>query len=157
MSNTRILPHSPEPTTEPTVQHQAVPIDQAESENNSPTTQDGGHGENSTPLTTPQRLSRRVRTLPLGDNADVILAIIKALSDPSKRTIPSTKPSCDVILALVSKRDAALLASSLLFYLRSELTEEDAIEKWENNHRSMKELGEKKKEVRAASKASRIK
>lgn len=158
MSNTKIVPHLAEPTSDITVEDQFVPIDQENSDNNCQTTQEGSHkGDNSTPLTTPQRISRASTFQSLGDSTEVILAIIKTLSDPSKRTIPSTKPSCDVKLELLSKRDAVLLASSLLFHLRSELTEEDAIEKWENEHRSMKELCEEREEVRAASEEGRMK
>jgi hypothetical protein len=76
----------------------------------------------------------------LQDNADVISTYLLQLD--MQRPVPGKKPECDVGLHDLTLGDVKTLADGMLYFLKWEATDEDAIEKVLKSYPCMKELNE---------------
>mmetsp|Transcript_732 Transcript_732/g.1207 ORF Transcript_732/g.1207 Transcript_732/m.1207 type:complete len:961 (-) Transcript_732:44-2926(-) len=99
-------------------------------------------GNFASPIPTPSR----TRAMPsssinIGQDATmVVMILLSNLSLGMGRTVPNSLPKCNSSLANISKQDCQTLANVLLYYLKNEVNEEDAVEKFINNYDSMREL-----------------
>ena len=76
----------------------------------------------------------------VGEKADVILALIASAS--LRRPIVTNMPKVDVALADLTMRDITLLGDGLMYCLKHELSEEDAVDRFALSFISMAQLRE---------------
>ncbi|GMI48419.1 hypothetical protein TrCOL_g4150 [Triparma columacea] len=100
------------------------------------------HGNGSDGADVVMKVPRRSGTMKdkLQNNADVISTYLVQLD--TQRPVPAKKPVCDTDLSDLTMGDVKTLADGMLYFLKREATDEDAIEKSLESYPCMKELNE---------------